>query len=94
MQICNVALFFCVPETTYQQIKAKILTLANAFSEGDETTKTALRQTAEFFPVSLNEDEIASGRRSLFIRIRGEMFLVEDTPGGEQDVFAMLLPLM
>lgn len=78
-------------ETTYQQVKQRILALAKSYNEGDEQAKAALRKSAEFFPVSRNAPD---GSRSMFIRIRGEIFLVEDTPGGEEDVFALLLPLM
>jgi hypothetical protein len=28
------------------------------------------------------------------IRRKGELFLVEDTPGGEQEVFALLQPMI
>lgn len=80
-------------ETTYQQVKARILTLANSFCEGDDAARDELRKSAEFYPISRNDLD-GDGRRSLFIRIRGEMFLVEDTAGGEKNVFALLLPLM
>ncbi len=68
------------------------MALATAFCEGDEEVRACLRKSADFFPISLDEEGEAI--RSIMIRIRGEMFLVESTPGGETGVFALLVPLM
>lgn len=78
---------------SYYQLKAKIVALAAAFHEGDESTRETLRKKADFFPVSHNEGG-AGDLRSMVIRVGGEMFLVEDTRGGETGVFSLLMPLM
>lgn len=77
----------------YYEMKANILALATAFHEGDDLTKACLRRKADFFPIS-REDGEPEDLRSLMIRVRGEIFLVEDTLGGETGVFSLLLPLM
>ncbi|MBK1818075.1 hypothetical protein JIN84_20805 [Luteolibacter yonseiensis] len=69
------------------------MTLATAFYEGDEATRNCLRHKADFFPLS-RPDETPYGLRSMVIRLNGEIFLVEDTSGGETGVFSLLLPLM
>ncbi len=79
-------------ETHYYEVKAKILTLATAFFDGDEATREVMRKRADFFPIHRGPDD-AKGLRSIMIRIRGELFLVEDTAGGETGVFSLLLPL-
>ncbi|MES2440971.1 MAG: hypothetical protein V4584_18040 [Verrucomicrobiota bacterium] len=79
-------------ETHYYEVKAKILALAKAFFEGDEATRELMRKRADFFPIYRGENDSA-GLCSLMIRIRGELFLVEDTAGGETGVFSLLLPL-
>jgi hypothetical protein len=78
---------------TYYELKAKIIALANAFREGDEDTRAQLRKTADFFPISSKPGD-AKVIRSMVIRVKGEMFLVEDTLGGETGVFSLLLPFM
>jgi hypothetical protein len=78
-------------ETRYYQVKVKIQALATAFLEGDEAVKASLRNEADFFPIS-ETDEGSS--KAMMIRRKGEMFLIEDTPGGEKGVFALLQPLM
>ena len=80
-------------KTAYYEIKAKIIALATAYYEGDEATRECLRKKADFFPISKGDD--SSGHlRSMMIRVRGEIFLVEDTVGGETGVFSLLLPIM
>jgi hypothetical protein len=79
-------------ETRYYQIKAEILTLADEFLEGDEFTKDRLRHLADFFPIYRSEN--TTNIRAMVIRKRGELFLVEDTMGGERGVFALLQPSM
>ncbi len=79
--------------TTYYEIKAKIVALATAYYEGDDSTRACLRERADFFPITRNEGE-ENALRSMMIRLRGELFLVEDTKGGETGVFSLLLPLM
>ena len=70
----------------------RVLALATAFAEGDEQVRAMLRRSADFFPISDGED--AETIRTMMIRIRGEMFLVENTRGGETGVFSLLIPLM
>lgn len=80
-------------ETRYYQIKAEILELVDEFLTGDEFTKERLRSEADFFPISrTNED--TGNFRAMMIRKKGELFLVEDTHGGERGVFALLQPSM
>lgn len=78
-------------ETAYYEVKAKVLALATAYYEGDEATRACFRKQADFYPISRDGDD---GLRSMFIRVRGEVFLVEDTKGGETGVFSLLLPFM
>ncbi|MEO5915842.1 MAG: hypothetical protein ABIS50_16520 [Luteolibacter sp.] len=80
-------------KTTYYETKAKIVALATGYYEGDEDTRASLRKRADFFPVSRADDD-CSALRSMVIRIHGEIFLVEDTRGGETGVFSLLLPVM
>jgi len=80
-------------ETRYYQMKAKILELATAFMDGDEDTRNRLRAEADFFPISKSEIR-PDDFQSLMIRKKGELFLVEDTKGGEKGVFALLHPMM
>ncbi len=80
-------------KSVYYEIKARIIELSTAYYEGDEATRACLRAKADFFPLS-HTDEDARVLRSMVIRLRGEMFLVEDTRGGETGVFSLLLPLM
>ncbi len=85
--------FSSMMETRYYQIKAEILALAEEFLVGDEFTKERLRSKADFFPISKTDGD--DGRfRALMIRKSGELFLVEDTRGGELGVFALLQPSM
>jgi hypothetical protein len=77
---------------SYYELKARIIALSTAFHEGDEATREGLRKRADFFPLSGKATE--DGLRSMVIRIQGEMFLVEDTRGGETGVFSLLLPFM
>lgn len=70
----------------------RILALATAFAEGDDDVRALLRRSADFFPIS--SDDADETIRSMMIRIRGEMFLVENTRGGEIGVFSLLIPLM
>jgi hypothetical protein len=79
--------------TAYYEIKAKIIALATAYYEGDEATRECLRKRADFFPICKGDDPTGH-LRSMIIRVRGEMFLVEDTTGGEIGVFSLLLPIM
>lgn len=78
--------------TSYYELKARIIELSTAFHEGDEATRNALRKRADFFPLSGIDS--GNGLRSMVIRIQGQMFLVEDTRGGETGVFSLLLPMM
>lgn len=80
-------------KTSYYDTKVKILALATAFSEGDDVTRALLRRKADFFPIS-EETGGSSDFRSMIIRVRGQIFLVENTRGGEKGVFALLLPVM
>ncbi len=80
-------------ETRYYQMKAKILELATAFMDGDEDTRDCLRAEADFFPIS-KSDIRPDDLQTLVIRRNGELFLVEDTMGGEKGVFALLQPMM
>jgi hypothetical protein len=80
-------------KTAYYETKAKIVALATGYMEGDEETRARLRKKADFFPKETDGDDF-SGRRSMVIRVHGEVFLVEDTSGGETGVFALLLPFM
>jgi len=87
------ALLLIMLETRYYQMKAKILELATAFMDGDEDTRNRLRAEADFFPISKSEIR-PDDFQSLMIRKKGELFLVEDTKGGEKGVFALLHPMM
>lgn len=69
------------------------MTLAAAFYDGDDATRDCLRHKADFFPLS-RSDQASYGLRSMMIRLEGEIFLVEDTSGGETGVFSLLLPVM
>ncbi len=80
-------------KTAYYEKKAQIMTLATSFYEGDEATRDCLRHKADFFPLS-RSDETPYGLRSMIVRLNGEIFLVEDTSGGETGVFSLLLPAM
>lgn len=80
-------------KSAYYEIKAKIITLATAYYEGDEATRACLRSKADFFPRSHNDGDTRV-LRSMIIRLNGEIFLVEDTRGGETGVFSLLLPMM
>mgnify|MGYP007086462373 CR=1 FL=1 len=80
-------------KSAYFETKAKIVALATAYHEGDEATRESLRKKMDFFPAAISEDD-QSGIRSMIIRVRGEIFLVEDTRGGETGVFSLLLPVM
>lgn len=80
-------------ETTHHQTRMKLLALAECYHRADEETREKLRQKADFFPVSRHEQD-ARGQRSIVIRVSGQLFLVEDTPGGEEGVFALLLPII
>ena len=80
-------------ETQYYQIKTEILQLASAFLSGDEAARERLSQRADFFPISRNR-ETPGHLQAIMIRRKGELFLVEDTPGGEQEVFALLQPMI
>jgi hypothetical protein len=78
-------------ETRYYQVKVKIQALATAFLEGDEAVRESLRSEADFFPISQSSE---GSSHAMMVRRKGEMFLIEDTPGGEKGVFALLQPLM
>lgn len=80
-------------KTAYYEKKARIMTLAAAYYEGDDATRDCLRHKADFFPLS-RSDQASYGLRSMMIRLEGEIFLVEDTSGGETGVFSLLLPVM
>ncbi|RYD17666.1 MAG: hypothetical protein EOP88_25370 [Verrucomicrobiaceae bacterium] len=83
----------CVKPVSYYETKARIVALATAFHEGDEAARSSLRSKADFFPIS-RTDGVEREVRSIVIRLRGEIFLVEDTKGGETGVFSLLLPVM
>lgn len=87
------ALLSCMIEVTYYHVKAAILALAAEFFDGDETQRDALRKKADFFPLS-QSGETSESFRSMMVRVGGELFLVENTQGGEKGVFALLFPLM
>lgn len=78
-------------ETQYYQIKAEILELASMFQNGDDATREQLRQQADFFPISRSSLK-PEDFQVIMIRRKGELFLVEDTPGGERGVFSLLSP--
>lgn len=80
-------------KSAYYEIKARIVALSAEYYEGDEETRARLRKKADFFILSQDEEDTRV-LRSMVIRLRGEMFLVEDTRGGETGVFSLLLPLM
>ncbi len=80
-------------KSAYYEVKSRIIALSTAYHEGDEATRASLRHKADFFPRSHNDDD-SRVLRSMVIRLRGEIFLVEDTRGGETGVFSLLLPLM
>ncbi len=80
-------------ETSHHQTRMKLLALAECYHRADEETRNKLRQKADFFPISRGGDD-ARTPRCLVMRVNGQLFLVEDTPGGEDGVLAMLLPLM
>lgn len=80
-------------KTAYYETKAKIVALATGYYEGDDATRDNLRKVADFFPI-FRPDHDPSGPHSLVIRVGGEIFLVEDTRGGETGVFSLLLPVM
>lgn len=80
-------------KTTYYETKHKIMTLATGYLQGDEETRALLRQKADFFPIQRGENDF-SNHQAMIIRVGGEIFLVEDTVGGEMGVFALLLPFM
>jgi len=80
-------------KTAYYETKAKIEALANGYYVGDEATRAKLRTKADFFPLSKGDDDF-SCLRSMIVRVHGEIFLVEDTRGGETGVFTLLLPFM
>jgi hypothetical protein len=79
-------------ETHFNEVKSKVVALATAFFAGDDATREVMRKRADFFPIDRGLDD-AGALRSVMIRIRGELFLVEDTAGGEKGVFSVLLPL-
>ena len=83
---------FIMEKAIYQKVKVMLLALATEFLDGDEEARARLRRKADFFPISKGKPD--EGDRSVMIRLRGNMFLVEDTPGGEKQIFALLLPLM
>jgi hypothetical protein len=74
----------------YLKVRARVLGMANDFIQGDDDAKAALRKTADFFPVSRDGE----GCDSIMIRIGGNLFLIENTRGGEMGVFALLVPLI
>ena len=93
MIIYETCYFFIVMETTYSELKTQILALATSFYDGDKAAKERLQRTADFYP-RVNRGGKSKSLRSMVIRVRGELFLVEDTKGGEMGVFSLLLPLM
>ena len=80
-------------KAAYYETKAKIVALATGYYEGDDATRHNLLKLADFFPIARPEED-PSGLRSMIIRVGGEIFLVEDTRGGETGVFSLLLPVM
>jgi hypothetical protein len=74
----------------YLKLRARVLGMANDFIQGDEETKNALRKKADFFPMSRGDGKC----ESIMVRVGGNLFLVENTRGGEMGVFALLVPLM
>jgi hypothetical protein len=68
------------------------MALAAAYQDGDEASRAALRRNADFYPISRTGDA-GDGIRSIVVRVEGEIFLVEDTSGGETGVFCLLLPV-
>lgn len=93
MQVVGSRLILWPMKTAYYETKTKIMTLATGYLNGDEETREQLRQKADFFPIERSDDDF-SGRNAMMIRVGGEIFLVEDTVGGEMGVFALLLPYM
>lgn len=79
-------------EAHFNEVKSKVVALAAAFFAGDDATREVMRKRADFFPIDRSPDD-AGPLRSVMIRIRGELFLVEDTAGGEKGVFSVLFPL-
>lgn len=79
-------------ETHFNEVKSKVVALATAFFAGDDATREVMRKRADFFPINRGLGD-AGPLRSVVIRIRGELFLVEDTAGGEKGVFSLLFPL-
>lgn len=77
-------------KAVYLKVRARVLGMANDFIQGDDDAKSALRKTADFFPISRDGDDYSS----IVVRIGGNLFLVENTPGGEKGVFALLVPLI
>ena len=77
----------------YYEIKSRIMGLAEAFYGGDDYSRNVMGSFADFYP-RLGKDGGFSEPRSMMIRINGEIFLVEDTSGGETGVFSLLLPIM
>jgi hypothetical protein len=82
-----------IMKAAYYETKAKIVALATGYYDGDEATRQSLYKAADFFPIARPEND-PSGPRSMVIRVGGEIFLVEDTRGGETGVFSLLLPVM
>ncbi len=82
-----------IMEISYYETKVKILALASAFFEGDAETRAVLSKKADFFPLARDHRGL-EGWRSIIIRVGGQIFLVEDTRGGEKGVFALLQPHM
>lgn len=80
-------------EITHYETRLKLLALAETWHLADEETRAKLREKADFFAISRSEGE-EHPLRSLVIRVSGQLFLIEDTCGGEKGVFALLLPLM
>lgn len=80
-------------EITHYETRMKLLALAETYHLADEGTRVKLREKADFFPISRNQGE-EHPLRSLVVRISGQLFLIEDTRGGEKGVFALLLPVM
>ena len=80
-------------EITHYETRMKLLALAETYHLADEDTRAKLHQKADFFPISRNQGE-EHPLRSLVIRVSVQLFLIEDTRGGEKGVFALLLPVM
>ena len=80
-------------KAAYYETKSKIVALATGYYEGDDATRHNLIKLADFFPIA-RPDNDPGGPRSMVIRVGGEIFLVEDTRGGETGVFSLLLPVM